>query len=69
VFERIWGIYFTTLFVAVLLLVLKSTLARKLDRALAIGCIGLALFFAFDVQIATTAIWGNIANFLLRVTA
>lgn len=69
VFERIWGIYFTTLFVTVLLLVLKSTLARKLDRALAIGCIGLALFFAFDVQIATTAIWGNIANFLLRVTA
>jgi hypothetical protein len=33
------------------------------------GCIGLALFFAFDVQIATTAGWSGIADFLLRVMA
>ena len=69
VFERIWGVYFTTLLVALLLLILKSALARKLDRALAIGCIGLALFFAFDVQVATTTFWGGTANFLLRVMA
>ena len=69
IFERIWGIYFTTLLCAVLLLALKSMLARKLDRTLAMGCIGLALFFAFDVQIATTAGWSGIADFLLRVMA
>lgn len=69
VFARIWGIYFTTLFVALLLLALKSALARKLDRPLSIGVLGLALFFAFDVQLATTDLWDGFAKFLLRVMA
>lgn len=69
VLQRIFGVYATTLFVATLLLVLKTAMMRKLDRALAIGWVGLALFFACAVQIATTPLWGGIATFLLRVMA
>ncbi len=69
VFERIWGVFFMTLVLALLLLGLKCVLSRKLDRNLAIGCIGLALFFAFDTQFAMTRAWDGVAHLLLRVMA
>jgi hypothetical protein len=69
VFARIWGPFFMTAVLAFLLLVLKAALARKFDRKLAVGAVGLTLVLAFINQFATTGIWDGIAQFLLRVTA
>ncbi len=66
VFDRIWGPFFMTLVVALLLLALKSVLSRKLDTRLAMGCAGLGLFLAFNFQIASTAVWASVGHMLIR---
>lgn len=66
VWDRIWGPFFMTVVLAVVLLGVKCLLRRALDRPYAIGCVILACGFAATVQLATTPAWNSIASALLR---
>jgi len=67
IFATIWGPFFMTVVVALVLLALKSILTRKIDPKLAFGCAGLAVFLAFDFQVSTSRAWDGVAHFLLRI--
>ena len=66
VWERLWGPFFMTVVLAVLLLFLKWLLTRSIDRIYAIGCAGLAVALAAIVQLAPTSAWDSVATALLR---
>ncbi len=66
VWERIWGPYFMTVLLVVLLFGFKCLFTRSFDRAYAIGGVVLALGFAANVQLATTSAWDSVAGALLR---
>jgi hypothetical protein len=66
VWERIWGPYFMTVLLVVLLFGFKCVLTRSFDRAYTIGGVVLALGFAANAQLATSSVWGSVARALLR---
>lgn len=65
VWQAWFGPFFTTLLVALLLLGVKSAMARSLDRTYAWGCAGLVLASAAIVKLAPSAAWDRVASFLL----
>ncbi len=66
VLERIWGPFFTTLAVGVVLLMVRCALMRGLDKPFAIGLGILTVVFASMMQIAPTAAWDQIASLLVK---
>jgi len=65
VWERAFGPFLGTLAVAFLLLLWKWMATRKLDRAYALGCVGLVVSSALIMRVATTGAWEHIARLLM----
>lgn len=66
VWERIFGPFLGTLFIAVIFLAVKSFLTRSVDRYYAWGCAGLIVSCALIMQVARTGAWDVVASVLLR---
>lgn len=66
VWQGLFGPYFGTLVLALLLLVLQRLLSRSWDRVFALGCAGLVAASALIMAVATTRGWDGFAGALLR---
>jgi hypothetical protein len=65
VWGTLFGPFFTSLIIGVLLLVLKTVLIRKLDRTFAVGLTILSVISLLIMQVAPTPLWAGIASMLL----
>jgi hypothetical protein len=66
VWERLFGPFFLTLVIGVLLLITRCVLTRSLDRWFAIGLGALIVANALVMQIAPTAAWARFTSMLVR---
>jgi hypothetical protein len=65
VWGNIFGPYFSTLVLGLLLLIVNWILFRKLDRWLAIGWAGIVLVGALTMRLATSGIWDSFVSMIL----
>ena len=65
VWGTLFGPFFASLMIGVLLLVLKTVLIRKVDRTFAVGLAVLSVISLLIMQVAPTPLWGGIASMLL----
>lgn len=61
-FDRIWGSFFSSLVLALILLIIKSALTRSFDKWYAAGLAGLLLVTCAMVQLAPTQAWDSFAS-------
>ncbi len=66
IWEKVFGPFFMTLVIAVLLGVVKWAVTRKVDRYYWMGCLWLIISSALIMGLAPTAAWDQFASFLLR---
>jgi hypothetical protein len=66
VWGTVFGPFFSMLVIAVIFLVVKWALERKVDKHYALGCAFLAISSVFILQLATTRAWDKFAGLLLR---
>ena len=65
VWERLFGPFFMTVVLGVILFGVKCALSRSFDRWFAAGLTGLIVSCALIMQIAPTAMWDRFASFVL----
>ena len=65
VWGTLFGPFFASLVIGVLLLVLKTLLLRKVDRTFAVGLAVLSVISLLIMQVAPTPLWAGIASMLL----
>jgi hypothetical protein len=65
VWERLFGPFFLTLVIGVLLLIIRCALTRSLDRWFAIGLGALIAASALIMQVAPTAAWARFTSMVV----
>jgi hypothetical protein len=66
VWESLFGPFFGTLVIGIVLLIINSNLTRSFDKVYAIGLALLAIASILILKIARTSAWDSFANFLLQ---